>query len=367
MRVVVPGLLASGVVAQLADGDDALRVGLRVLVREMHRIAELGYSDEELELAKTKWRSTFEAQLREGRAGGGGRAAGSIAAECVESFTRGVPLGGPEAEARLRSRCWRPSAATKSARTRRRTQCRAPLRRRRALLVLTLQRLRGNARAPPPATRSETQRSVGSSMRRWGSCATRQPLARAHRTQPRGAPPRRVELPPQRGRVASRRRVADGGADAFEELLFDNGMRVVLRLWAPGTLSMQGFALGGSTELGEADDVAFSMLSNVCADSGLGGLDGPELAELESVSKARVNTQRHATEDSAARARRKLQLLLKMLHLRLTVGSAALLPAFEKAVQRSRALLEHAQADPESQLMDRAREGAPARTSCTCR
>jgi len=88
-------------------------------------------------------------------------------------------------------------------------------------------------------------------------------------------------------------------------------------------VAFQGFALGGSSELNELEETAFCMIDEVAGLSGLGELDGDALANLTSTWQTRVNTQRHTYHrgigGSCPAAR--LELLLQLLHLRLTPGA----------------------------------------------
>jgi len=93
-------------------------------------------------------------------------------------------------------------------------------------------------------------------------------------------------------------------------------------------------------------DTAFGMISDVADACGLGPLDGVSLAELQSRTNTRVNTQKHMyhrglggscpAAPKLGRASANLELLLQMIHLKLRSGGQQLKPAaLHRAIERA--------------------------------
>ena len=184
--------------------------------------------------------------------------------------------------------------------------------------------------------------------------------------------------------------------DSYEFLL-PNGMTVCAK-WmpedAPGKVSFQGFALGGSTELSEVEDVVMSFLdtmayhscmrvsssdvvdyASVCvsapeqvtrAPSGISSgkssdssdlvLHPRDLADILSVTNVGVNTQRHFNHRGIGGSGPvdNFELLLSLLALKLT-SQCIDEKAFDDMVSQQRSFLTFRNNSPEQQFMERAR------------
>ncbi|GBG27218.1 Mitochondrial-processing peptidase subunit beta [Hondaea fermentalgiana] len=79
-------------------------------------------------------------------------------------------------------------------------------------------------------------------------------------------------------------------------VVLSNGMRVCLKDFSkthPGRISFQAFALGGSADLSEDEDAAFSLLGSVAESSGVGALDELSLRKVETEHRCSVRFQHH--------------------------------------------------------------------------
>jgi hypothetical protein len=112
------------------------------------------------------------------------------------------------------------------------------------------------------------------------------------------------------------------------EIVLSNGISVCVKNTAnlkAGHVSFQAFALGGCSELTEEEDLAFSVIDDVCQESGLLHLTGEEMGELQSQHKCRVNTQRHLFHRGIGGScpKQHLELLLQLLFLKMTSSAHA--------------------------------------------
>lgn len=150
--------------------------------------------------------------------------------------------------------------------------------------------------------------------------------------------------------------------DAYEFQL-SNGVTVCAK-WmpdiSPGKISMQGFALGGSGELTEVEEAIMSLLDGIASQSPFVMKDitfeGKDVLELQSVTKTRINTQRHMSHRGLGGScpTNKFELLLAFLALKLT-SQRIDESAFNDALQRQLAFLVHRDNSPEHLFMDTAR------------
>jgi hypothetical protein len=167
--------------------------------------------------------------------------------------------------------------------------------------------------------------------------------------------------------------------DSYEFRL-PNGITVCAK-WmpeeSPGKVSFQGFALGGSTELSESEDVMMSFLDSMAAhsslhvtppthqqaegqkegsDEGVIHLQAKDIAEIQSVAKVGVNTQRHFNHRGIGGSGpvEKLELLLSLLALKLT-SQCIDEKAFEDLVRQQKSYLLYSNNSPEQAFLDRAR------------
>jgi hypothetical protein len=145
------------------------------------------------------------------------------------------------------------------------------------------------------------------------------------------------------------------------EFVLDNGLVVCVKRtprFKKGQVAFQAFCLGGSSELTEAQEAAFSLVDDVADGSGLGFIGHEELRDLKAATSVRVNTQRHlyhrGVGGSAPSSR--LPELLTMLALKLTPGRQPFrAEALAKAVAVQQEGLRHRDRQPEFKLLERAR------------
>lgn len=164
--------------------------------------------------------------------------------------------------------------------------------------------------------------------------------------------------------------------DAYEFTL-PNGMKVCCK-WTrdinPGKISMQGYALGGSTELSEVEDAIFTLLDSMASHShtrvglldnnaaamenGVEGLvfSGKDIGSLQSVTKTNINTQRHFYHRGigGSCASPKIELLLALLVLKFT-SQCINERAYADMIDQQLSMLEHVDNSPEYAFMNRAR------------
>lgn len=151
-----------------------------------------------------------------------------------------------------------------------------------------------------------------------------------------------------------------------------NGIQVLLR-WmpkgAPNKISMQGFALGGGTELTEAEEHMMCNLDSIAEQSGYRGrnyiddepdssfsLSGIEVVNLQSSMKTYVNTQRHFNHRGIGGScpASNFELMLAFTALKLTsqhISKAVV----EKTITSLRTRLEHQHQTPDEIFMERSR------------
>ena len=118
------------------------------------------------------------------------------------------------------------------------------------------------------------------------------------------------------------------------EFILSNGITVCCK-WMPensqNKVSMQGFALGGSSELNAIEDLLMSGLEEIVGNSTVNiscekvgqdtdNLDGKDILELQSAAHTRVNTQRHHHHRGigGSTSSDKIELLLALLVIKLT-------------------------------------------------
>jgi predicted Zn-dependent peptidase len=182
------------------------------------------------------------------------------------------------------------------------------------------------------------------------------------------------------------------------EFTFRNGVKVCVKQMpagseSPGRISLQAFALGGCTELSEEEDALFSMLDSMCGNSTLfvgpsenGSpllpligmhfgdddcgerysqtanentfqiLDGKKINHIQSVTKTRVNTQRHMNFRGIGGScpSEKFELLLALLILKLTCQQIDQ-HSYEKTLHNQKSGLTFRENSPEFMFMERAR------------
>jgi hypothetical protein len=156
--------------------------------------------------------------------------------------------------------------------------------------------------------------------------------------------------------------------DAVQYIL-PNGM-VVCAKWTPdicpGKISMQGCALGGSSELTEVEEAVMIMLDDIAGHSSIKVLSnqgafapivftGNDILELQSVTKTRVNTQRHVYHRGIGGScpKDRLELLLSFLVLKLTSQTIDDV-AFSDSLTQQIGFIHHKDNSPESEFMNRA-------------
>jgi predicted Zn-dependent peptidase len=152
------------------------------------------------------------------------------------------------------------------------------------------------------------------------------------------------------------------------EFVLANGIAVCCK-WMPeesqNKISMQGFALGGSSELTPVQDLLMSGLDEIAGHSSCvfpeGSesdtiLEGNDVLELQSVANSRVNTQRHQHHRGIGGSctSDKLELLLAFLVIKMTSQSIDLIH-FEDWINKKNAQMKHPSNSPEFKFMDRSR------------
>lgn len=162
------------------------------------------------------------------------------------------------------------------------------------------------------------------------------------------------------------------------EFRLPNGITVCAK-WmpedSPGKVSFQGFALGGSTELSESQDTMMSFLDSIASHSSLQVttpvgrlrkqvdkieeviiLHAKDIAEIQSVAKVGVNTQRHFNHRGIGGSGpvEKFELLLSLLTLKLT-SQCIDEKAFNDLVKQQKSYLLFSNNSPEQAFLERAR------------
>ena len=160
------------------------------------------------------------------------------------------------------------------------------------------------------------------------------------------------------------------------EFLLSNGITVCCK-WMPtesqDKVSMQGFALGGSSELSPVEDLLMSGLDELaglstsvtrskgaeihCEEgSDILMLEGKDISELQSLAHTRVNTQRHQYHRGigGSATKEKLELLLAFLVIKMTSQHIDQIH-FEDWINKKRSQLTNQSNSPEFAFMNRSR------------
>jgi hypothetical protein len=158
------------------------------------------------------------------------------------------------------------------------------------------------------------------------------------------------------------------------EIQLPNGITVCLKQMekgsdSPGRVSFQGFALGGSSELSETEDFTMNMLDSIAGNSPFSlrnigipadavsnlEISGRYVADVQSITKTRVNTQRHYHHRGigGSSPTDKFELLLSFLVLKLTCQQIDR-DGFDDCISRQRGAIEFRDNSPENALMERA-------------
>jgi len=331
-RPVLPTLLNTSTTATVAaqGTDTGVSVGcaLSVQIREMQRIATHGVSEGEVAYAVASWQSAFAADRPVSSA--------DIAEDCLQHFRLAgrVPLAGPEKEGVIcreflshRLVASRVNDMAKQFDVRvADTACRVcvqcgptPSLDVDALWAVAL----SETLADPAPLWERAVSGVHTLRSQTSALAAIVPLCDAPVTNCVAKP-----MP---------------SIDAVEFTLGNGVVACCLRRATPGRVALQAFALGGSTELDEADECAMCVLDDVVLSAGLSpDLDAVALRELSSASQTRVNTQRHLYHRGIGGSTLTGQfgLLLDLAATRLRLGTERFeVDSTKLAVERTRARL----------------------------
>ncbi|CAM9154284.1 unnamed protein product, partial [Ectocarpus fasciculatus] len=167
-----------------------------------------------------------------------------------------------------------------------------------------------------------------------------------------------VSMPPPAPPTPSPTAVSTFDNVDVTEIVLSNGITVALKWMAdscPNKVSMQAFALGGSTELSEAEEIVMSRLDSIAEQSyfDVGGSLG---SDLQSRTKTYVSTQRHHNHRGLGGScpSSNFELLLAFVALKLT-SQRILSSAVEKNIALVRSELANMHNSPEAQFMEKAR------------
>eukprot|EP00928_Gymnodinium_smaydae_P088482 TRINITY_DN72564_c0_g1_i1.p1 TRINITY_DN72564_c0_g1~~TRINITY_DN72564_c0_g1_i1.p1 ORF type:complete len:1068 (+),score=165.84 TRINITY_DN72564_c0_g1_i1:39-3206(+) len=360
-RPLLPKLLCTSVTATVSSDPNVIEksvvAAITFLLRELRRIAQHGVSANEVERASASWLQAFSSERPVHGA--------ELAEECLQHFKLGAEtaLAGPKAEAQA-CREFLVNGKTEAA-------------------ILSLaQELQPGAESQ--AWRLCVQCGPGPNLNLEALLASGLAAADAEPVLP-------FEQEHSGGNVNNN---SNSGLDGREaaltaaisadvatarhdftikslselgavEFTLSNGVVVCcLRRKTPNKVALQGFVLGGSTELDEFDECAMCVLDDVALAAGFSEeLDGVALAELQSMAQTRVNTQRHLYHRGlgGSTTSGRLGLLLKLVFARLRslkcnssfrVGATA---AVERAKARFREDIRQRANCPHFELGQRAR------------
>lgn len=123
--------------------------------------------------------------------------------------------------------------------------------------------------------------------------------------------------------------VVDMPLSKARTVVLSNGLRICLKSFPEanaGRISFQAFALGGSADISEEEDAAYSLLSSVVESSGVGSLDELSLRKVETEHRCSVRFQHHWFHRGLGGSctSEQLELLLQMIVAWLSPRQAAL-------------------------------------------
>eukprot|EP00614_Pseudopedinella_elastica_P015490 CAMPEP_0172582826 /NCGR_PEP_ID=MMETSP1068-20121228/2363_1 /TAXON_ID=35684 /ORGANISM="Pseudopedinella elastica, Strain CCMP716" /LENGTH=1159 /DNA_ID=CAMNT_0013376375 /DNA_START=54 /DNA_END=3533 /DNA_ORIENTATION=+ len=365
-RPIIELLRCTGVSCRVGVLESDLWAGIAGLLTACKRVAAHGFTANEFRLAQTKWRRAFESQL----ADKANLSSSSIVDECVTHFLHEgtTPLAGHAAELNLCLQFLdelqlgdvnKFAASTFDVSSMRfKGQIGQQVHEAaddNVFKVLCIQR---PVRAGVDVIDEETAVAKSKAILETVHAAAAEPWPT---TEPVSSlvtflPQARAEQP---GLAAVK--TAPLPACGASEHTLSNGVRVCTKRcpeFRQGQVSFQAFALGGSSELTEAEETAFCLIDDVAEKSGLGDLDGEAYAHLQAQWQARVNTQRHTYHRGlgGSAPTEKLRELLAMLELKLTPGRQPFSPgALAQCVELQVEGLRFRDEQPEFELMERAR------------